>query len=72
MKPFIHLIATLVVAFWVGAVALISVQNATPVSLQLFSMQMVAIPFGLLLALVAAIGMLGTALLYVLLSMDLV
>jgi uncharacterized integral membrane protein len=55
----------------VGAIALISVQNATPVALQLFSLQTVGIPFGLLLALTALIGMVGTALLYFLVSVDL-
>jgi uncharacterized integral membrane protein len=71
MKPFIHLIATSIVALWVGAIALISVQNATPVTLQLFALQTVGLPFGLLLALTAIIGMVGTALLYFLVSVDL-
>jgi hypothetical protein len=71
MKPFIHLIATSIVALWVGTIALISVQNATPVAIQLFSFQTVGIPFGLLLALTALVGMVGTALLYFLVSVDL-
>ncbi len=48
-------------AVWVVAIAIIAVQNATPVSLRLLNLQSIEIPFGVLLAFGAAGGMLGTA-----------
>ena len=52
-----------IIAVWVVAIALISVQNATPVSLQFLVFQSVQIPFGLMLAFSVAVGLLGTAVL---------
>lgn len=52
-------------AVWVIAIAIIAVQNATPVSVRLLNLQSIEIPFGVLLAFCAAGGMLGTALLLV-------
>lgn len=57
------LILALMTAFWVGAIALIAIQNAEGVSLRFLNFQSVEIPFGLLLAFSAAVGMVGTALL---------
>ena len=45
----------------VVAIAIISVQNATPVSLQFLAFRSVALPFGLWLGLGLATGMLVTA-----------
>jgi uncharacterized integral membrane protein len=50
-------------AVWVIAIAIIAVQNATPVSVRLLNLQSIEIPFGVLLAFCAAGGMLGSALL---------
>jgi uncharacterized integral membrane protein len=55
-------------AVWVVAIAIIAVQNATPVSVRLLNLQSIEIPFGVLLAFCAAGGMLGTALLLVVLG----
>jgi uncharacterized integral membrane protein len=52
-------------AVWVIAIAIIAVQNATPVSVRLLNLQSIEIPFGVLLAFCAAGGMLGAALLLV-------
>jgi uncharacterized integral membrane protein len=52
----------LVPALWVIAIAIIAVQNATPVSFRLLNLQSIEIPFGLLLAFCAAAGMLLAAL----------
>ena len=54
---------SLIVAGWVCAIALVSVQNATPVSLQFLAFQSVQLPLGLVLAFSAAIGMVGMAML---------
>lgn len=51
----------LIIALWVGAIALISVQNATPVTLQFLFLRSVEIPMGLVLAFSAGLGMLGAA-----------
>jgi uncharacterized integral membrane protein len=52
-----------IIAVWVVAIALISVQNATPVSLKFLVFQSIQIPFGLMLAFSVAVGLLGTAIL---------
>ena len=52
----------LIPAVWVVAIAIIAVQNATPVSIRLLNLQSIEIPFGVLLAFCAAGGMLGAAL----------
>jgi hypothetical protein len=46
----------------------IAVQNATPVSIRFITLQSIEIPFGVLLAFCAAGGMVGAALLLVLLG----
>ncbi|MFQ4139294.1 hypothetical protein PGN35_023560 [Nodosilinea sp. PGN35] len=60
--PMIRLMLALVPALWVVAIAIIAVQNATPVSIQLLNLQSIAIPFGVLLAFCVAAGMLAAAL----------
>ena len=52
-----------IIAVWVVAIALISVQNATPVSLRFLVFQSIQIPFGLMLAFSVAVGLLITAVL---------
>lgn len=58
----IRVLVALVPALWVVAIAIIAVQNATPVSFQLLTLQSIEIPFGVLLAFCAAAGMLLAAL----------
>jgi uncharacterized integral membrane protein len=53
---------SLIVAIWVSAIALVAIQNATPISLQFLSIRSVEIPLGLVMAFSASIGMIGTAL----------
>ncbi len=57
----IRLMLALVPALWGVAIAIIAVQNATPVSIQLLNLQSIAIPFGVLLAFCVAAGMLAAA-----------
>ncbi|QQE67136.1 hypothetical protein GFS31_38480 [Leptolyngbya sp. BL0902] len=52
----------LIPALWVVAIAIVAVQNATPVSLRLLMLQSIEIPFGVLLAFGAAGGMVVAAL----------
>jgi uncharacterized integral membrane protein len=63
MKSFANLLISIVIAVWVIAIALISVQNATPVSLRFLIFQSIQIPFGLVLAFSVAVGLLGVAVL---------
>jgi uncharacterized integral membrane protein len=53
-------VAIAITAVWTVAIALITLQNAEPVSLRFLSFLSVPLPFGLVLALSATVGMLGT------------
>jgi uncharacterized integral membrane protein len=53
----------LLVAGWMAAIALISVQNAQPISLEFFGQKSVAMPFGLMLTAATIVGMVGLSLL---------
>lgn len=53
-------VAIAITAVWTVAIALIALQNAEPVSLRFLSFLSVPLPFGLVLALSATAGMLGT------------
>lgn len=68
MKSFAILITACIVAGWIGAIAIIAVQNAAPVSLRLLNFQTIEMPFGLVLAFSAMLGILGSAIVQPLLS----
>lgn len=57
-----RLVLTVIPALWVVVVAIVAVQNATPVSLRLLTLQSIDIPFGVLLAFGVAGGMVAAAL----------
>lgn len=63
MKTIANLLTALIVAGWVVAIAILSVQNATPVSLRFLTFQSIQLPVGLVLAFSASVGIVGTALL---------
>ncbi|MFM2063677.1 MAG: hypothetical protein RLZZ507_3348 [Cyanobacteriota bacterium] len=63
MKNFVNLFISIVIAGWVLVIALISVQNATPVSLKFLIFQSIQVPFGLMLAFWVAVGLVGGAVL---------
>ncbi|BAZ28081.1 hypothetical protein NIES4074_05120 [Cylindrospermum sp. NIES-4074] len=63
MKNITNLLISVVIAVWVVAIAIISVQNATPVSLRFLAFQSIQIPAGLVLAFSAAVGLIGVAVL---------
>ncbi|MBE9054120.1 LapA family protein [Nostocales cyanobacterium LEGE 11386] len=63
MKTLTPILISLVVAIWVVAIAILSVQNATPVSLKFLTFQSIQIPVGLVLAFSAGIGLIGMAVL---------
>jgi uncharacterized integral membrane protein len=51
----------LIPALWVATIAIVAVQNATPVSIRLLTLRSIEIPFGVLLAFGAAGGMVAAA-----------
>jgi len=51
------LFLSVVLATWILAIALISVQNATPISLRFLVFQSIQVPFGLMLAFWVAVGL---------------
>lgn len=53
-------LTSIIVAIWISAIALIAIQNATPISLQFLGLRTVEIPIGLVLAFSASLGMIGT------------
>ncbi len=63
LKILVNFLISVIVAVWVIAIALISVQNATPVSLRFLVFQSIQIPFGLMLALSVAVGLVSAAVL---------
>ncbi len=63
MKTLTPIFISLIVTIWVVAIAIISVQNATPVSLRFLTFQTIQIPVGLLLAFSAGVGLIAMALL---------
>jgi uncharacterized integral membrane protein len=63
MNSLANLAAITLVGIWMLAIALITVQNAAPVSIVFFGQKTVAMPFGLLLTGVTVIGMVGVGLL---------
>jgi uncharacterized integral membrane protein len=61
MRSFATLMTATIVAVWIGVIALITVQNAAPISLKFLAFQTIEIPFGLVLAFSVMLGVLGTA-----------
>lgn len=68
MKTLPILLISLIAATWIGAIAVLSVQNFTPVALNLLAFQSVEIPVGLVLAFSVGIGMIGMAIVQLLLT----
>jgi uncharacterized integral membrane protein len=64
----IRLAFAVILAVWVVVIAIIAVQNATPVSIRLLNFQSIDIPFGVLLAFFGAAGMIGAPLMLLLLG----
>lgn len=61
MKTISALLICVILAAWVGAIAILSVQNATPVQLYFLGLQSIQMPIGVVLAFSVAIGTLAGA-----------
>jgi uncharacterized integral membrane protein len=70
MKILVNLLISVILAGWLLAIAVISVQNATPVSLRFLAFQSIQIPMGLVLALSVAMGLLIVPILQPLWGLD--
>lgn len=70
MKSFATLITACIIALWIGAIALVAIQNAAPVALKFLAFQTIELPFGLLIAFSVILGILGTAILQPLLGLS--
>jgi uncharacterized integral membrane protein len=62
MKTLANLLTSIVVAVWVVAIAILSVQNATPVSLRFLNFESIQMPVGFVLACSAGVGIIAMAL----------
>lgn len=69
MRSFATLITAGIVAVWVGAIALIAIQNAAPIALRFLAFQSIDLPFGLVIAFSVVLGILGTAIVQPLLGL---
>lgn len=61
MKSLTTFLAALLLATWVSAIAVLSVQNFTAVRLRFLTLQFVEVPVGIVLAFCVGVGMVGTA-----------
>ena len=57
MKAIASLLASLLMAAWIGAIAIFSIQNIQDVSLKFLTWQSINVPLGVLLAFCAGLGM---------------
>lgn len=68
MKTLPSFLAVILIAVWVGAIAIVAVQNFTAVSFRFLQFQSIQMPFGLVLAFSVGLGAVGTALIQLLSS----
>lgn len=61
MKTFSNLLISLIIAAWIIAIAVFSIQNVTPVSLKFLTYQSIEIPMGVVLAFSVGVGVMGGA-----------
>ena len=61
MKTTANLLTSLILATWVSAIAILSIQNITPVSLKFLTSETIQLPVGIVLAFSVAVGAIGGA-----------
>jgi putative membrane protein len=61
MNTFTNLLTALVLAGWISAIAILSVQNATLISLKFLVFQSIQLPLGVVLGFSTAVGLIGGA-----------
>jgi uncharacterized integral membrane protein len=66
MKSIANLLTSLILAGWIGAIAILSIQNITSVSLKFLAFETIQLPVGIVLAFSVGVGAIGGAILPVL------
>jgi uncharacterized integral membrane protein len=61
MKNIANLLTSLILAGWIGAIAILSIQNITPVSLKFLNFETIQLPVGIVLAFSVGVGAIGGA-----------
>lgn len=61
MKAIANVLTSIVLAAWIAAIAIISIQNITPISLKFLNLQTIQIPMGIILAFSVGIGAIAAA-----------
>lgn len=56
------IVTSFILAFWMSAIAILAIQNATPITLRFLFLESVQLPIGLILAFSVSLGLLGGAL----------
>jgi uncharacterized integral membrane protein len=64
MQTLLSLVIASMIGVWVAAIAILSVQNATPVALHVLTYSTIQMPIGVTLAFCSAIGIICGALTY--------
>ena len=62
MKTIANFLTSLILAGWIGMIAILSIQNFTPVSVKFLAFESIQLPIGIVLAFSAGIGLIGGAL----------
>lgn len=63
MKTITNLVTSLILAAWIVAIAILSIQNVTLISLKFIMLESIQLPFGIVLAFSVGIGVLLGAIL---------
>lgn len=63
MRTFADLLISLIMAAWIGAIAIFSIQNIQPTSLEFLMFRTIELPLGVLLALSVGVGLVVGAIL---------
>ncbi len=61
MKAFTNLLTSTIVAGWIFAIAILSVQNYTAVSVKFLSFESIEMPVGIVLGFAVGVGLIGGA-----------
>ncbi|VXD23255.1 lipopolysaccharide assembly protein LapA domain-containing protein [Planktothrix paucivesiculata] len=56
------IVTSFILAFWMSAIAILAIQNATPITLRFLFLESVQLPVGVILAFSVSLGVLGGAL----------
>lgn len=61
MKTIANLLTSIILAAWIAAIAILSIQNITPISLKFLVFQTIQMPLGIILAFSVGIGAIAGA-----------